>query len=202
MINTADGITELTALSIMGSYIGIPPLLDINDLSMEPDYLVAQRILNTVTREVLNRGLELNSDCDFTLSQEVDGTVLVPLGSLRWNVKDDHEEYYVPRDGLIYNKNTQTTVLNEDLVVDIVWNLTFESLPEVVKHYIGVKSAFRFIGRMKGTDEVLNQAQMDLQDAEYEFKRYETGTSRQTMLDNPETNLIASRWITSRLSYQ
>jgi len=202
MINTADELNELTGLSIMGSYIGIPPLLDMNDLSAEPDYVIAQRVLKTVTREVLNRGLELNTDVDYTLNQEIDGTVLVPAGSLRWNVVSDFEEYYVPRDGKVYHKMLKTDVLNEDLVVNIVWNLTFDSLPNIVKHYIIVKSALRFVGRMKASDDVLNQINMDLMDAEYEFKRYETGTSRRTMLDNPETNLISSRWIMTRLSYQ
>jgi hypothetical protein len=191
-INT-EGITELSALNTMATYIGIPFLLDIADIATEPDMLVAQRILNTTTKEVLNKGLELNTDWDYPLTQELDGTVLVPAGTLRWKVKYDYEERYTERNGVVYDKINHTSTLNSDLTVDIVWNLTFESLPEMVKNYIAVKSAYRFVGRMKGSDSVMATIQQDLGDAEYEFNRYETGSSDLTLLDNYEVYAIASR---------
>jgi hypothetical protein len=192
-INTSDSITELSALNIMATYLGIPALLDISDLAQEPDLLIAQRILNTTTREVLNRGLEINSDCGFTISPELDGTILVPAGNLRWSVQYDYEERYVERDGKVYDKRDMTDQFTGDLVIDVVWNFDFASMPEMIKNYITVKSSFRFVARMKGSDSVLNTIQQDLVDAEYEFHRYTNGTSQRTLLDNRDVDLIVSR---------
>lgn len=192
-INTSDSITELSALNIMATYLGIPALLDISDLAQEPDLLIAQRILNTTTREVLNRGLEINSDCGFTISPEIDGTILVPAGNLRWSVQYDYEERYVERDGKVYDKRDMTDQFTGDLVIDVVWNFDFASMPEMIKNYITVKSSFRFVARMKGSDSVLNTIQQDLVDAEYEFHRYTNGTSQRTLLDNRDVDLIVSR---------
>jgi hypothetical protein len=192
-INVSNKITELSALNVLSSYLGIPFLLDIADIDTEPDLLVGQKILNTVTREVLNRGLEINTDCGYTLDLEDDGTVIVPLGTLRWNSQYDYEERYVERDGLVYDKKDQTTVFTSGFTVDIVWDLTFASLPELVKNYITVKTAMRFVARLKGSDSVLNTIQQDLVDAEYEFHRYTNGSSQRTLLDNRDVDLIVSR---------
>jgi len=202
MAINSDSITEVSAIGTMSSYLGIPAPLDIDDVPTDPDWFMASKILASTTKEMLNKGLEENSDVDYTLTQEIDGTVLVPDGALRWVVKYDYYEKYVERDGKVYDKLAKTDVLNTDLVVDIVWNFTFDSLPEIIKNYLVVKSAYRLVSRLKGSDSVLNTIQQDLDDANYEFLRYQGRTSHMTLLDNYDTNQIASRYIDYNHSYR
>jgi hypothetical protein len=93
----------------------------------------------------------------------------------------------------VYDKRDMTDQFTGDLVIDVVWNFDFASMPEMIKNYITVKSSFRFVARMKGSDSVLNTIQQDLVDAEYEFHRYTNGTSQRTLLDNRDVDLIVSR---------
>lgn len=192
-INTTDTITELSAIGTICSYLGVPEPLDINDIPTDPDWTSMQKILGTVVREQLHKGLEENSEFAYKLTQEIDGTVLVPAGAIRWVVQYDYEERYVERDGKIYDRQDHTDILNKDLVVDIVWNLTFDSLPEIIKHYLAVKTAYKVVARLKGSDSVLNTIQQDLDDANYEFLRYQGRNNKMTLLDNSEVNFIASR---------
>ena len=192
-INTDDIITELSDIGVVCSYLGVPEPVDLNDIGTDPDWGLIQRILKSVTKEQLHKGLEENSEFTFDLTQEVDGTVLVPAGAIRWVVQYDHEERYVERDGKVYDRIDHTDVLNKDLVVDIVWNLTFDSLPEIIKHYLTVKTAYKAVSRLKGSDSVLQSIQQDLDDANYEYLRYQGRNNKMTLLDNSEVNFIASR---------
>ncbi len=192
-INTTSSITELSAVGVISSYLGIPAPVDINDLLIDPDWIRSLAILKSVTKEALHKGLEENTDEDYTLLKEPDGTVLIPAGTLRWIVKHDTHEQYVQRDGMVYDKKAHTFTIDKDLVVDIVWNMTFDSLPEMIKNYITIKAAYRVVSRLKGSDSVLNSIQQDLDDANYEYLRYQGRNNKMSLLDNPDVNYIASR---------
>ena len=195
-INTSSGITLVSAIATMCSYLGVPAPIDEADIVTDPDWVRAQGILESTTREALHKGMEFNQDYDYTFAQEVDGTVLVPAGTLRWTAVDDYYERYTERDGKVYDAINQTDVLNADLVVDVIWNLTYESLPEIIKSYLAVKSSYKFVSRLKGSDSVLQTIQQDLDDANYESLRYQGRTNGMSLLDNHEVNYIASRHLT------
>ena len=201
-INTTNGITTVSAVGVMCSYLGYPAPVDINDIPTDPDWVRASLILDSTTREALNKGMEFNTDYAYTLNQDIDGTVLVPAGALRWNVVRDYQEQYTERDGKVYDKLNQTDVINADLDVDIVWNLEFDSLPDMIKHYLTVKASYRMVARSKGSDSVLQSIQQDLDDANYEYLRYQGRTNNMTLLDNYEVNQIASRHLDYNFSFR
>ena len=201
-INTTNSISLVSAIATMCSYLGVPAPIDANVITSDPDWIRAQGILNATTREALHKGLEFNQDTDYTLNQEVDGTVLIPAGTLRWVVVNDWEERYTERDNKVYDAVNQTDVISADLVVNIVWDITFDSMPEMIKNYLTIKSAYRFVARLKGSDSVLQTIQQDLDDANYEYLRYQGRTNGMSLLDNYEVHQIASRHLDYNHSYR
>ena len=83
-IENNESLTTLTALNIMASYIGIPPLKSLNDLSTEPDFVSAQLVLDDVRQSILSQGLPCNTDYEYELNDvtDIDGFVEVPAGAL------------------------------------------------------------------------------------------------------------------------
>ena len=194
-INTSAGLTQLSALNTMASYLGIPPIVSTDEIASDVDFILANTILNEITTQVLNRNIGLNSEYNFKLAVDVDGSIPVPSGALSVEVEGDWFGRYVERDGKLWDKKEQTFVINNDaLLSTIVWNFTFESLPEIVKRHITTKSALRFVARAKGEASILAMVQEDQLNAEYEFMRYVNRNSEITLLDNSTVQATVGRY--------
>ena len=108
-INTRQVLTELQSLNTICSYVGIPPLLSLSEINSSSDHLSAQLVQNEVIEQVCARGLPCNTDYNYTLSPETDGTILVPEGAISVLTEGTYMEYIVEREGKLYdtrNKNT------------------------------------------------------------------------------------------------
>jgi hypothetical protein len=175
----------------MATYIGIPPLLNISQLTAEPDFVVANDILLEVTQTVLSQGLPCNTDYDFILSELRDELTAVPEGALICDVSTD--DRYVERDTYIYNMYTKEFETRVDLKANIVWDMTFDELPELVKRYIITVSSRAFVGRIKG-DAALSQMTIpDERRTKQEFQRYVFKMGDWSMLDDPSLDFITRR---------
>ena len=193
-INTRQVLTELQSLNTMCSYVGIPPLLSLSEINSSSDHLSAQLVQNEVIEQVCARGLPCNTDYNYTLSPETDGTILVPEGAISVLTEGTYMEYIVERDGKLYDTRNKTFNINKDIDVTVYWLLDFESLPQVVRKYITINSARRYVARYKGDDAVLNTTIDDERRAEAEYLRYVEQTSTVNMIyDNPEMSYIADR---------
>ena len=170
-IESNESLTTLTALNIMASYIGIPPLKSLNDLSTEPDFVSAQLVLDDVRQSILSQGLPCNTDYEYELNDvtDIDGFVEVPAGAL---ICDPIDDGLVERDGLIYDTEAQEFSTKAGLTADDTWNWDFDSLPLLVKKYIVIQASRAYVARVKGDVEATQLSIPDERRVKQEFQRY------------------------------
>ena len=192
-IRTGAKLNTLQALNTMAGYVGIPPLTNIIQLDTEPDFLLAQQILDEVTQTTLSQGLPCNTDFDLVLSEveDVTGFTLVPDGALMCHVTSDNR--FVERDGYIYNIKEQANSVSTELKAYVIWFQEFDALPELVKRYIITAASRSFVHRVKG-DAGLSQLTIpDERRTKIEFQRYTFTMADYSMLDDAELDFISFR---------
>jgi len=180
-IRTNNILDTLIALNRMASFVGIPPLLNLSEVSTEPDFTLAQQILDEITQTTLSQGLPCNTRYNVTLTEvDTDGFTIIPAGALICDIIDHG---YVERDGLVYSikENAPTTLTT--LKAEIVDNMTYDDLPELVKSYIATRAARSFIARVKGDGTASQITIPDESRIAQEFHRYVYNVGDYTILD-------------------
>jgi len=190
-IRTSASLTTLDALNTMASYIGIPPLLNLVEVDVEPDFVIANDILLEVTQTILSQGLPCNTDFEFTLSELRDGLTAVPEGALICDVSTD--DRYVERDTYIYNIWDKAFETRVDLKARVVWDMTFDELPELVKRYIMTVASRAYVSRIKGDAGLTQLTIPDERRTKQEFQRYVFKMGDWTMLSDPRLDYITRR---------
>lgn len=165
----------------MASYVGIPPLLALTDASTEPDFILAQQILDEIAQTTLSQGLPCNTRYNVTLDElSTEGLTIIPAGALICDIIDYG---YVERDGLVFNTRDNTFSTLQTLKAEIVDNMTFDALPELVKKYISVRASRSFIARIKGDGTASQITIPDESRTAQEFHRYAYNVGDYTILN-------------------
>ena len=192
-IDTRIVLSKLNALNTIVSYSGIAPVLTNEEVNDSPDHLLASNVLDEVIEQTCARTMPCNTDYEYPLDADGDGFIVIPEGAITVLPESKWSERLVERDGKLYDLRERTFVINDTIKTTITWLLQFESLPQVVRKYITINSAMRFLSRFKGDDAVLATAQDDLRRAQAEYLRYVEQTSNVNMFNNPELNYITER---------
>lgn len=190
-IKTNVDIDELGAINTMAGYVGIPPIQNISEVNTEPDMKLALQVLKSNTLAILSQGLPCNKDINYPLDQ-VNGAleVIEPLGSLSCVPNDNN---FVVRDGKIYDLCNREFTTKTTLKADIVWNMEFQPLPELVKRYITVVASRAFVARIKGDAAALQVTIPDERRLSAEFQRYAYADTDTSMLHSEMALDIAFR---------
>ena len=187
-ININTQLSKLTALNGMASYIGIPPLELITEVSLSPDFQLAELILDEMVQEVCAHGMPANTQEGYALQLNVDNEIPLEPGMISVFPERQWSNHIVEQDGKLYNVDTDSSIFDLPVDVTVFWLYDYESLPQVVRKYVYVAAARRFISRVKGDDAVLATTQIDLLRAETEFLSYTQQIGKVNMIyDNPET---------------
>jgi hypothetical protein len=166
-INTSTQLTKLDALNGMASYIGIPPLQFITEVPESPDFQLAELILDELVHEVCSHGMPCNTQFKYKMSPDgITGEIVLEPGMISVFPEDLYNEYVVESDGKLYNNKDNTSVFTSDIPVTVYWLYDYEDLPQVVRKYVYIASARRFVSRVKGDDAVLATTQLDILRAE------------------------------------
>ncbi len=198
-IRNDETLDTLTALNIMASYIGIPPLSNLIDLGSEPDFEVAHMVLDDVAKSTLAQGLPCNTDYNYTVDTfDINGHLLLPEGALL--CKPDTYERYVERDGKIYDLSAKAFVTTP-ITATIVWNWTFDDLPMLVKQYITITASRAYVGRTKGDEAAVQLSIPDERRVSKEFQRYAYEMDSISVLDYGTSYLIANAGRTKSLNH-
>lgn len=137
--------------------IGEPPISSLAYANSQD----ANMIINTideVTREVQSRGWSWNTDFNKVISKDINGIIALPTNTVRLDFKRLSDGTVpVLRNNQAYNPLTQSNIFSTDLTATkIVYFVDFESMPEVAKRYISVKSQRLWNTRIL-TDQLLSQ---------------------------------------------
>lgn len=177
-------MTELEAVNEMLMSIGQAP---VNTLAVTgiKDVNIAKTRLTSMTRRVLSRGFNFNTDEGYELTPDVDGLIAFPAGALKVEGMSSADEFTVrrhPSKGMaIYNKVDRTFEFAAPIAVKITWAFAFEDLPETARCYIATAAGRRFQSKVVGSPILDRYEEEDEMKAWILLERDERG-SRKTNL--------------------
>jgi hypothetical protein len=178
--------TKLQAINTMLSVVGEPP---INSLTAQrSDSLIAQTILDEVTREVLSYGWQFNTDDGIEMSPETaTGFIYVSDSIARIDMDPAYSNYdVVMRGNRLYNRKTNSYQFSETIKVIRVNLMDFDEMPEVAKRYITVRSSRIFQDRMVGSQTLHGFTAQDEVGALARLSEYENEVGDYTIFDSPD----------------
>lgn len=150
--------TQLEAVNAMLRAIGEAPVNSITGSGIPSDVQIAINLLNETSRDVQTPGLPWNSERDFLLPLNVDGTIT--LGANVLSCKQTPGQNFVNtieilQRGLnLYDKLNHTYVFTVAPYCDIILYLSWDELPEVMRTYIKLKAARKYQDGLVGSQEL------------------------------------------------
>lgn len=178
--------TRLQAINTMLSTVGEPP---INSLSAQrADSLIAQNILDEISREVLTYGWQFNTDENVEMSpEETTGYIYISDKVVRVDMEPIYSNYdVVLRGNKLYNRKTNSDVFYETIKVIQVYLMEFDEMPEVAKRYITIRAARVFQDRMVGSEKSHTFTLRDEMTALAALTEYENEVGDYTIFDSPD----------------
>ena len=178
--------TRLQAINTMLSTVGEPP---INSLSAQrADSLIAQNILDEISREVLTYGWQFNTDENVEMSpEETTGYIYISDKVVRVDMETSYSNYdVVLRGNKLYNRKTNSDVFYETIKVIQVYLMEFDEMPEVAKRYITIRAARVFQDRMVGSEKSHTFTLRDEMTALAALTEYENEVGDYTIFDSPD----------------
>lgn len=171
--------TKLKAVNEILKAVGVSPVDSLQSGVFEAEQ--AEQTLDTVSLEVQSGNWDFNREDDIKLPLNVDGSVNVPLDVLRLDASDKSLKI-VTRSGKLYDKAAHTFTFKAPLSVEVVWNLTWEDLPEPARQYIYLLAAQRFQLTFLGSDTLDKQLDGFVKQAYYRLRNYDTETGDYNIL--------------------
>lgn len=178
--------TKLQAINTMLSTVGEPP---VNSLSAQrADSLIAQNILDEISREVLTYGWQFNTDEDVVMTPDTGtGFIYISDKIVRVDMDRSYSNYdIVVRGNRLYNRKTNSYVFTESIKVIQIYLMEFEEMPETAKRYITIRSARVFQDRMVGSEKNNAFTLRDEVAALAAMTEYENEVGDYTIFDSPD----------------
>jgi hypothetical protein len=150
-------LTKTTPLSAVNTIIGAVGEAPVSSLTNSTaDAVIAQNVLEEVSREVQTKGWNFNTDEDVPITpSSPDGFLYLPATALAVDV--DASAYpdvnLVQRGEKFYDTWNRTFVFTKAYKARIVYFLEFTDLPEAARRYITVRAARIFHDRYVGSSE-------------------------------------------------
>lgn len=174
-------MTELEAVNLMLAAIGEAPVNTITDTGLA-DVDIAKTLLDETVRQVQERGWWFNREREYPITPDIDDNIVLPANILRVDLEPDViGDFELVQRGLkMYDRKNHTyTITDTDLKFDVVFQLTWDELPQAVRYYMTIKAARVFQNSYlasetehKFTEKDEYEAKAKLQDAELEAGDY------------------------------
>jgi hypothetical protein len=181
--------TQLEAVNSMLGYIGEAPVTSISSPSTLPvSASTALTILDEVSREVQSEGWHFNTEYDVTLSPDSGNSNKIVLSTdvIEADVVD-HSADIVPRGLTLYDRKNNTTAFTKDIKVSLIRLLDWDSLPELARRYITLRSSRTLQARIVGSRELEALIARDEFTAKARLEEFDSRTSDRTIFDNVDT---------------
>lgn len=129
----------------------------------------AENILETETKRLQLQSYNFNTESNYPLTPDTDGYIKIPDNVVSIEYPQAFLNRYTVRDSRLYDKQNHTFIIDNPLNVTIVFALDYEELPEVVRYYIAILSAYKFTKRELGSQAVCAYTQDDVLEAKQAF---------------------------------
>lgn len=173
--------TKLEAINTMLSCIKHAPLNSLEG-TFNTFAVSAKNLLDDETVRVQLKSYDFNSEDNYPLLPDKDGYIKIPENIIKVEVPQVYLNRYVVRNQKIYDKVEHTFKIKHPLYVSVVFSLTFEELPEVVRRYVTMSAAVKFVQRELGSQTACVYTQQDLQQARADLMNHEIDLGNYTMI--------------------
>lgn len=140
--------TELEAVNQMLGSIGQAP---VNTLTVSgvPDVLDAVSLLRSTLRDVQAAGWSWNTDRNYSLSPQTNGTVPIPTGALEVDPEDNTTNVVVRRhlpsgNLCLYDADAQNFTFTDAVPCRVVWGFPFDDIPQAARTFVAISAARKF----------------------------------------------------------
>lgn len=142
------GLSKLRAVNIMLENIGESP---VNTLTGSGDAFVATAIsiLEETARDVCEEVWNFNKDVNYAMVPDVSNNIIIADNMIAVDGTYPTDEFQV-RQGKLYDMTDQTFTFTETKYCDIIWEFTFEEIPQHVRKYVAILAARVFARRILG----------------------------------------------------
>jgi hypothetical protein len=195
-----ENMSELQAVNMMLTTIGEQPIANLNDKAGLQDASIAQDILHNTSRQVQSRGWIFNTDLQKIMSPNNatadGGKIKVDTNILRIDTtskKRSNLTDVVERGGYLWDREKNTDLFTDDVTVDYVTFLPFNSIPESARRYIAVKSARIFHDRVVGSGELHAFFQQDEMQAWSDLLEFQSEVGDFNIFDDYDTFRVVDR---------
>jgi hypothetical protein len=176
MSNPTNAVsTELDAVNQILSSVGQAP---VSTLDMQnPEVYIVLSTLREVNKQVQSESWTFNTERHVELSRDGNNKIKVPASALSVdaNVQKYNDKYNIVRkQGYLYDMYQHTDVFDENLVVDIVWLVTFADLPPIVQSYVVARAARIVSVKLVGDSEIFQLLQEQELQTRVALMEYET----------------------------
>lgn len=179
--------SELEAVNICLGEIGEQPVNAI-PTSGTSKAILARDLLYEISREIQIKGLNCNTEVDYTLSPDESGHFVLPSNCLDVD-PDNIFANYIERNGKLYDIEEHTYAISESTIdVTLVLFLPWTELPEHVRRYINIRAARIFQRRWKSDGDSTRFTEDDEVTALAEFQRKELNNADMSIFDNVYIN--------------
>jgi hypothetical protein len=158
-------------------------------LTLEPGFMTADNALHTletVKRQVLERGWFFNTEQAFPLVPDSTGTIRLPENLLRFDGNLLQREKLATRGGRLYDLRNHTYTFDKTVKADIVVDLDYDDLPEAAKQYIMFRAKRLFQADFFGDANLYNMQNPDEKEARAYLEQMNTEGADYNIFDNYE----------------
>lgn len=183
-------LTELDAINEIITTIGEDGILSIEEVSENTDAVMAQKMLEAVSREIQQEGWDFNTIPEVTLFPDTN------TGKIKWNsyfLRLGSTEYR-NRGGYLYSITDSTDKFSSSVVFsNVIVLIPFDELPEVFRKYITTKAALAFSTRFLGDAELESSLSSELAKAYADAMTYELDTQKVNVFNNTSISEVGTR---------
>lgn len=189
--------SKLDAVNVILRCVGESPVSSLS--SGLPDAAEAEAWFDDTSRDIQESGWNCNKGTEVTLTRsatsgEVD-YIPLPSNCLRVDTSGTDETINVTeRDGYLFNLDDQTYVFDDDVVVDIVYELEFDELPYRLAYYIAWSAGGRYQMSAMGSTTIESWIQREIDQAKAKLDASED--------DVDDANVLRDSASVARVTYR
>lgn len=190
--------TELEAVNTILQIIDEEPVNSLND-ELPLEATTALSNLQEVSREIQSKGYDFNTEYEFPLPPNLDGTITLPQSTLSFDVPkqsfNGELKDYIQRGVRVYNRTDRTYIIGKELKAMIVSFLNWDDLPEQFRKWITIRAARITAARTIGDQATVSFTLQEEIEAKANAENSDARSSNATIFDNTISQLITNRRI-------
>lgn len=179
-------LTELEALNMMLTAADEAPVQTASQPGHFP-LTVAKSVLNDTARTVQSIGWSFNTEYQFPLTRNVDGTITIAPNVLSLDVDDKWSGVDpVQRGSVLYDRKNHRSTFEHDLTGTIILALPWDQMPQPARQYIAIKAARILQARLQAGDGVFSMTAEQEEAALLALQSHEA--------DSADANFLTDSW--------